>query len=149
VQLHQPKVLQALAEREARLLVVSFATLPYLQKWVPHFCANFLEPYYQEQKLPLEQNPLARTEFLADPGRKVYHAYGLGQNSVFKIYGPGIMTQYLRWAIQGKKIRLPTEDTLQMGGDFVINRAGRLTFSHLGRDQADRPPVANLLKALS
>lgn len=149
MQLHQPEVLDKLASLDAQLLIVSFAALPHLQKWLPHFKANFLEPSYESRNLMIDENVFQRSQFLADPALTAYHAYGLGRNSLLKVYGPRILWQYVRWAIQGKPIKRPAEDPLQRGGDFVVGRDGRLTFAHLGRDQSDRPPVTAILGALS
>lgn len=91
--------------------------------------------------------PLARTRFLADPERAVYRAYGLGRNSLLRVYGPRILAQYVVWGLRGKPIRI-REDTLQRGGNFVVGRDGRLTLAHTGRDQADRPSVDTILAAL-
>lgn len=148
MQLHHPTVLHELAALEASWLVISFAPVSRLQKWVPHFQAGFLEPYYEEQKLAAPANPFSRTHFLADPDLSVYHAYGLGRNSLVKVYGPGIIWKYVRFTLQGKPIKRPAEDPLQRGGNFVINRAGRLTLAHTGHDQHDRPPVGKIITAL-
>ncbi len=130
------------------MLVISFAPLEKLQRWVPHFQANFLEPYYEEHQQEIPTDFFSLTRFAADPDLTAYHAYGLGRNSVLKIYGPGILWQYAKWAVQGKPIAKPLEDPLQRGGNFVINQHHRLTLAHTGRDQSDRPPVSDILAAL-
>lgn len=148
MQLHLPPVLEELARLDTRLLVVSFAPLPRLQQWFPFFCDNFLEPYYTEHGFRFDPALLAQSRFVSDPGLSVYHAYGLGRNSYLKVYGPRILWQYVKWAIQRKPIKHPPQDPLQKGGDFVVSRDMRLTFSHVGRDQADRPSVSAILDAL-
>jgi hypothetical protein len=147
VQLHQPDVLDQLAALDARLLVVSFAERARLTHWVPYFRRRFLNPAYAERGVAPPADPFARTRFLADHDRTVYHTYGLGRNSVLRVYGPRILWQYVLWGVQGKPIGI-TDDTLQRGGDFVLGRGGRLTFAHTGRDQSDRPPVRTILAAL-
>jgi hypothetical protein len=148
VQLHQPDVVDQLAALDARLLVVSFADLDRLSHWGPYFRRRFLAPAYAERNVEQPPaDPFARTRFLADPERGVYQAYGLGPNSVFRVYGLRILWQYLRWGLQGKPIRL-RDDTLQRGGDFVVGRDGHFTLAHTGRDQSDRPPVRAILAAL-
>jgi len=42
----------------------------------------------------------------------------------------------------------PEEDTLQLGGDFVVDPAGRLALAHACKDPLDRPPVHELLAAV-
>lgn len=150
MQLHQPDVLRRVEALDARTLVVSFADLERLRQWVPYFRRQFLEPSYEQRGLALSSltpDPLERTRFLSDATRAVYHAYGLGRNAVWRVYGPGILWRYLRWGIQGKPVRI-RDDTLQRGGDFVVGRDGLLTLAHTGRDQSDRPVTEAILAAL-
>ena len=145
--LHQPSVLAQLAALKASLLVISFAELDYLRRWVDHFRQNILEPSYQEQGVNCPQ-PFERTRFLANPDRSVYHAYGLGQNSPREVYSFKILRQYARWKAAGKPVELPSQDALQRGGDFVTGPSGRLTLAHTGRNQSERPPVEEILAAM-
>ncbi len=147
MQLHQPDALNRLAALDARLLVVSFADLSRLTHWVPYFRRRFLDPAYAERGVAPPADALARTRFLADPDRAAYHAYGLGRNSILRVYGPHILWQYVTWALRGKPIGI-RDDTLQRGGDFVVGRDGRLTLSHTGRDQSERPSPDAILAAL-
>ncbi len=139
--------MSALAERDARLLVVSFAEEERLRRWIPFFQRHFLESAYTERDLKLPANLFERTSFLADPSRAVYHAYGLGRNAAWRVYGPRILWQYAKWGAQGKPIRL-NDDALQRGGNFVVAHDGRLTLAHTGRDQSDRPAPEAILAAL-
>ena len=148
MQLHQPEVLEQLAALDARLLVMSFAPLERLRSWLPFFRATFLDRAYRERAVPPPADPFARTRFLADPRRAVYRASGLGRNTIWRVYGPRILARYALWALQSRPIRL-RDDTLQRGGDFVVGRDGRITLAHTGRDQADRPSVEAMLRALA
>lgn len=148
MQLHQPSALDEIARLNAGLLVVSFAGLNELREWVPYFRQYFLEPYYKERDLGLPEGVFSRTRFVSDPQLSAYHAYGMGRNSVLRVYGLRIVWQYFRWGLQRKPLRMPGGDTLQRGGDFVVNARRRLTLAHLGRDQTERPTVADVLAAL-
>jgi hypothetical protein len=110
------------------------------------FNRQSLQPAYAHHGLTPPEDVVTRIRFLADPSRAVYHAYGLGRNSVWRVYGPRILRQYIKWGMQGKPIRL-TDDTLQRGGNFVVGRDGRLTLAHTGRDQFDRPAPEAILGA--
>jgi hypothetical protein len=149
VQLHQPDFLETLVRLDASLFVFSFAPLDRFQNWVEYFREHFLNPYYRRYNIQLPADPFLRTRFLADPDLSVYHSYGLGRNSPLRVYGPRIAWQYFKWGLVGLPLKRPKEDTLQRGGDFVVGRDGRLTLCHIGRDQADRPSVAEILAALS
>jgi len=151
VQLHQPTFLHELATLDARLLVLSFAEMERLRHWVPYFRRRFLDPDYARRGLTpatLPADPFEHTRFLADPSRAVYHAYGLGRNAVWRVYGPGVLWQYLKWGMQGKPIGV-RDDTLQRGGNFIVGRDGRLTLAHTGRDQSDRPSPDAIRMALA
>ncbi len=148
MQLHQPATLAEIASLDARLLVVSFAALAEFADWVGYFQKYFLHPSYKDRQLDIRPDVLSRTQFVADPALAVYHAYGMGRYSRWKAYGPSIVRQYLKFLFQGKPLRLPAQDTLQRGGDFVVGHDGRLTLSHVGTDQSERPSVAEVLAAL-
>lgn len=154
MQLHRPDILETYAALEARLVVLSFASLDRFREWVPAFQVEFLEPFYKEIAQPARKkvgrvdDPFARTHFVADATLSVYHDFGLGRNSAFKVYGAKILWQYAIWAAQGKPIKKSGGDTLQRGGDFVVGRDGRLTLSHVGEDQSDRPSIEAVLAAL-
>lgn len=151
MQLHLPSTLQQLAALDAHLLVISFAPPPRLERFTRYLRERVIPRGYADRGLPPPEPDtlFARTRFAADPDLVVYHAYGLGRNSVLRVYGPRIILQYVAWGLRGRRIGLGgDEDTLQRGGNFVAGRDGRLTLAHTGRDQADRPPVADVLAAL-
>ncbi len=131
-------------------MVISFAALAHLQEWVPFFVENFLAPSYQTAGLPeaITESVLAATDFVADPDLIAYHAYGLDRNTMQEVYGMKILRQYARWRAEGKPVKMPSEDPLQRGGDFVVGNTGRLTLAHTGRNQSERPAVADILAAI-
>jgi hypothetical protein len=45
------------------------------------------------------------------------------------------------------KEQRPVQDTLQLGGDFVVGGDGRLVYAFRSADPDDRPPVADLIAA--
>lgn len=148
MQLHLPEIQYQFAALNAQLLVVSFAPIKELRGWVPYFRHYFLERYFKENSLERPPEFFERSRFLSDKQLDVYHAYGLGRFSPWRAYGPKIIRQYMKFIAQGKPLRMPGGDTLQKGGDFVVNREGRLTLSHFGNDQSERPAVADIIQAL-
>ena len=95
-----------------------------------------------------QRDRLAPIPVLIDEDRATYHAYGLGRGSVWKVWGPKMWWSYGRRLRRGQSLRRPTEDTLQMGGDFVIGRDGRVVFAFRSEDPDDRPSVDALLGAV-
>ncbi len=85
---------------------------------------------------------------LVDRNRSAYRAWGLGRGSLLTVWGdPGVWRRYASEMARGTRFRRPGSDTLQLGGDFVIDRAGTVVYSRPQR-RDDRPPVAELLHAL-
>ncbi len=105
---------------------------------------------------------------LIDPDRAVYRAYGLGRGSVWRIWGPKAAKRYLEiarsdgWAKTWRHIRSGSggadvgsdpgsggpEDTLQLGGDFIVGPDGTITYAFNGDGPDDRPSVDELIAAL-
>ena len=85
---------------------------------------------------------------LSDESRELYKAYGLGRSSVLRTWlSPRTIAYYCKAAFSGKKIRRPTSDTGQLGGDFLIDPAGRIAFAFRSTEPADRPTVRQILEA--
>lgn len=114
----------------AELLVVSFSK--------PASVANYLERY----RFPFP--------VVADPSRDAYKTFALKRASWKKILRPGVIFRYLKIALRGHWPRWPArdEDVLQLGGDFVLDRQGRLIYAHPSTEPTDRPTVQELLKAV-
>ncbi len=148
MQLHRPEVLSKIAAQDARTIVVSMAGVAELKAWVPFFAETFLKPALEKAPTAEIIDPLTRTSFTADPARSVYRTYGLGRHALREVYGFKFLVQYALWAAQGKPIRNNLQDKLQRGGNFVVGRDGRLTMSHIGRNQSDRPRMEQILTAL-
>jgi peroxiredoxin len=85
---------------------------------------------------------------LADETRAFYRAYGLHRGSRRRVWGLSSVRAYGRLLRQGRRLERPTGDTLQLGGDFVIDRDGRLAYVYRSRGPDDRPSVDDLLDAV-
>jgi hypothetical protein len=96
--------------------------------------------YQRERAAPLT--------VLIDEERVAYRAYGLGRGSVWKVWGPKTWWAYLKLIGRGRRFQRPVEDTLQLGGDFVVGRDGRLLYGFWSADPDHRPPVDDLIAAV-
>ncbi|MFV1990198.1 MAG: AhpC/TSA family protein, partial [Acidimicrobiales bacterium] len=81
-----------------------------------------LEAYQMKHGLPFD--------VLSDPERVAYHSYGLGRGSVLRVWGLRAARRYLQiMRVSGVKgLAMPTEDTLQLGGGFVVGADGSLVY---------------------
>ena len=86
---------------------------------------------------------------LADPDRRAYRDYELQRGTVRNVYGIGTMRTYAALVRTGRKLRRPTGDTLQLGGDLVIDRDGRNAAALFPDSPDDRPTVQELAFALA
>jgi len=88
---------------------------------------------------------------LLDDDRSTYLAYGLGRGSVRRVWGWRAAKRY--WQILRsdgvRSLHRPSEDTLQLGGDFVIAPDGRLVYGFWGEGPDDRPTVDTLIDAVA
>jgi peroxiredoxin len=89
-----------------------------------------------------------RFPVLADEARSTYRAYGLGRGSWRRVWGVRSMRAYARVLRGGHRPSFPTQDTLQLGGDFIIDPEGRVAYAYRSNGPDDRPSVAELLRVL-
>jgi len=96
------------------------------------------EEYVRETGLPW---PL-----LIDQRRVLYSAYGMGRGRWWAIWGPATWWAYIQLVGQGQRLKRPTGDIDQLGGDVLVDPVGRVALHHVGKGPADRPLVAALLE---
>jgi len=101
---------------------------------------DYVAAYQRERLAPLV--------VLIDEERVAYRAYRLGRGTVWTVWGPKVWRAYLRLIRQGRRFQRPTEDTLQLGGDFVVGRDGQMAYSFRSSDPDDRPTVDDLIAAV-
>lgn len=85
---------------------------------------------------------------LVDQQRESYRSYGILQASFRDLWGPQNWWVYLKELLKGGKLRLPTDDIYQRGGDVLIDPNGIVRLHHVGRGPADRPAVATILQRI-
>ena len=86
---------------------------------------------------------------LTDEDRSLYRAYGLGRGPVWRVFGPSAVRRELELVARGRRQERPTEDVLQLGGDFVVGRDGKLVYVFRSKSPDDRPSVDELVAAVA
>ncbi|MCC6421231.1 MAG: AhpC/TSA family protein [Gemmataceae bacterium] len=97
----------------------------------------------------VERHPLPFA-VVADPDRIAYRAFALERTSWWTFLQPGVIGRYLKWLFRGVKPEAAErgEDVLQLGGDFVIDRAGRLAYAYRSAEPTDRPAPEEVRRAV-
>ena len=113
-------------ERQIDVLVVTFE-----QAWRA-------EAYSKETGFPW---PL-----LLDTDRSLYQAYGMDRGTANEVMGIHNWWLYLKLMARGGRVRRPTDDIYQLGGDVLIDPQGMVQLHYVGRGPADRPSIDELLK---
>jgi AhpC/TSA antioxidant enzyme len=83
-----------------------------------------------------------------DPERSAYRAFGLG-SSVLAAWHPKMFLYYFRLLVKGRKLMPVKGDPYQLGGDFLLDAQGSVRFAYPSADPADRPPLSDILNAVS
>lgn len=97
---------------------------------------------------PLAQHLDWPWPFLADPKRVLYRRLGLGRARLRQVWTPGTKEIYRRAAAEGRAVKVPVEDPLQLGGNAVVV-AGVVVRLWRPASPDARPPVAELLAAVA
>jgi len=110
------------------LAVVTFAQPPMLQLF--------------ERELGL---PFA---YYGDPDRDAYRALGFGRASKARVWlDPRVWARYGALLARGRRPKAPQGDTEQLGGDVLLDAAGRIEWIYRSAGPEDRPSVAQILSA--
>jgi len=119
-------VKEKFAQRGVAIVVVSFAA------------PERLVPYQRHHRWPFV--------ILADPDRSAYRTFDLHRLPWYRLLSPSTLRQYLVLLLKGRKIQnYGKDDYYQAGGDFLVDRDGKVIFSYRSHDPSDRPPVGRLL----
>lgn len=85
---------------------------------------------------------------LVDLGMDSYREWGLRHTPAVSTLAPRVVLGYAKKVLlEGERLHLGTEP-LQLGGDFVVARDGRLAYSHPQAAVDDRPPAGLLVREL-
>jgi hypothetical protein len=62
---------------------------------------------------------------------------------------PRVWVRYAQLVLRGRRPEPAHEDTLQLGGDALLDAEGRIAWIYRGRGPEDRPSVARIQAALN
>ena len=85
---------------------------------------------------------------LVDRAREAYARWGLGQYSWRAFLKPRLYWALFKTILGGQRSLGTSPNYKQLGGDFVVDRAGTLVFANRMRGWHDRAHVADMLTAL-
>lgn len=123
------EVAERSTEIHAAIIAVTFAKPP------------LLHAFQEEMDLPFP--------VLGDPERTVYRAFGFDRAGFARVWlDPRVWRRYAHLLRSGRRLRATEQDTLQLGGDAVIDRAGRVVWIHRSRGPEDRPTVETVAAAV-
>ena len=101
--------------------------------------ADDLDAYGRSHPLPF---PVRR-----DPDREAYRAFGFGRGSWRRVWGLRAGRRYVELLRRDGvgALRIPEQDTRQLGGDIIIGPDGTLRYGFWGDGPDDRPTVDRLV----
>lgn len=82
---------------------------------------------------------------LSDESRVTYRAFGFGRGRWWRVWGWRALRRYVELWRSGRRDLGVDGDTLQLGGDVIVDREGRIAAIHRGAGPDDRPSVAWLV----
>ena len=83
---------------------------------------------------------------LVDGGRTLYRTYGFDRSKLRHLFGWSTMTTYFREALVGRWPRWPVSDTVQQGGDILIDPDGIVRFLYVGSGPGDRSDIDEIVE---
>lgn len=85
---------------------------------------------------------------IVDQARSLHAGWGLRRAPWWRVWlDPKVWRQYAAILRTGERLHPPGKDPQQLGGDFIVDAHGVVTYSRPQR-RDDRPPVGILLEAL-
>ena len=82
---------------------------------------------------------------LIDSDRSLYRSYQMERANLWSIYTPSSVWHYVKLLFQGHRLRRPGSDTLQLGGDVLIDPNGIVRYHYTSVSPHDRPSPESIL----
>ena len=86
---------------------------------------------------------------LVDVERTIYRAYGLEPRaSIWNLFRPTFWPRYLGLMLGGRRVRKPTGDVYQLGGNVLIDPGGIVRLHRNSSNPLDRPSPEQILRVI-
>ena len=86
---------------------------------------------------------------MLDSQRQLYHQYGMERGGFWQVMGPHSWWGYIKLLARGRRLKSPTGDVRQLGGDVLIDPEGVIRFHHVTSTPIDRPEVPAILEVVT
>ena len=84
-----------------------------------------------------------------DPERTLYEAFGFDRPGFARVWlDPRVLRRYAGLLLRGRRPQASEQDTLQLGGDVVVDREGRVAWVYRSEGPEDRPTVEAIAGAV-
>lgn len=95
------------------------------------------------------QDTRCQYSLLADEDRQLYRKFGLPR-TIHEVWSLEMVKMYATKKAQRVKLvpMYEDDDPYQLGGDFIIDRSGRVIMAHPSTNPVDRPSVEKILMRL-
>lgn len=87
---------------------------------------------------------------LSDPDRLSYRAFGFGRGSVLRVWAdPRVWRRYAGLLRRGHRLEAAHQDTLQLGGDVLVDADARILWVYRSRGPENRPGLDEISAELT
>ena len=103
----------------------------------------------QVQAEAVRQKLRSPHRFVCDPEQSLYQAFGLPKVSFGQMFNPTTFLRGARAAAKGHGVGAPVGDPWQLGGAFVVDRRGEVTWEKRAQHAADDATEEEILRELA
>ncbi len=115
--------------KDIQIVIVTFADSRLLRGYQKRFASSF--------------------RVVSDPNRVLYAALGFGRGSVWRVWGARAAWRYVQLLRAGHRLEKTSQDTLQLGGNALIDQNGKLAWRYAGAGPDDRPSIEQILASIA
>jgi hypothetical protein len=122
-----------------------------VQRRLPEFAAADVDVmgvgFSEQERLDFIRDELDITfPLVSDTERRWYRALDIGAGGWLSVFAPRILWRYVRLIARGYRLRRPTDDLRQLGGDVLL-RDTQVVALWSGAESERRPSVDEVLEA--